>query len=222
MHEDVEIVVGVGTDKAVSPLNTYGATKLLMEKLFVTAQNYLNPERHRTKFISLRYGNVLGSSGSVVPKFINQIKSKQKITITHPEMTRFSITMDEALNFILNSTINGRGSEIFVPKLKAYSILDVKDALKELLGDFGEEEICIRPGEKMHEVLINAEEMRDTWEEGSTYAILNTSLIQEDRIKSLYPKMKKVKLLNQYSSDMVEKISKSELKEIIKQSGFLD
>jgi len=94
--------------------------------------------------------------------------------------------------------------------------------LKELLGDFGEEEICIRPGEKMHEVLINAEEMRDTWEEGSTYAILNTSLIQEDRIKSLYPKMKKVKLLNQYSSDMVEKISKSELKEIIKQSGFLD
>jgi len=222
LHEDVEIAVGVGTDKAVSPLNTYGATKLLMEKLFVTAQNYLNPERHRTKFISLRYGNVLGSSGSVVPKFINQIKSKQKITITHPEMTRFSITMDEALNFILNSTINGRGSEIFVPKLKAYSILDVKDALKELLGDFGEEEICIRPGEKMHEVLINAEEMRDTWEEGSTYAILNTSLIQEDRIKSLYPKMKKVKLLNQYSSDMVEKISKSELKEIIKQSGFLD
>jgi len=222
LHEDVEMAVGVGTDKAVSPLNTYGATKLLMEKLFVTARNYLNPERHRTKFISLRYGNVLGSSGSVVPKFINQIKLKQKITITHPEMTRFSITMDEALNFILNSTINGKGSEIFVPKLKAYSILDVKDALKELLGDFGEEEICIRPGEKMHEVLINAEEMRDTWEEGSTYAILNTSLIQEDRIKSLYPKMKKVKLSNQYSSDIVEKISKSELKEIIKQSGFLE
>lgn len=222
LHEDVEIAVGIGTDKAVSPLNTYGATKLLMEKLFVTAQNYLNPERHRTKFISLRYGNVLGSSGSVVPKFINQIKSKQKITITHPEMTRFSITMDEALNFTLNSTINGKGSEIFVPKLKAYSIIDLKDALKELFGDFGEEEISIRPGEKIHEMLINADEMRSTWEEGSTYAILNTSFVQKEKIKSLYPKMKKVKSLNQYSSDLVEKISKSELKEIIKQSGFLD
>lgn len=222
LHEDVEIAVGIGTDKAVSPLNTYGATKLLMEKLFVTAQNYLNPERHRTKFISLRYGNVLGSSGSVVPKFINQIKSKQKITITHPEMTRFSITMDEALNFTLNSTINGKGSEIFVPKLKAYSIIDLKDALKELFGDFGEEEISIRPGEKIHEMLINADEMRSTWEEGSTYAILNTSFVQKEKIKSLYPKMKKVKLLNQYSSDLVEKISKSELKEIIKQSGYLD
>jgi len=222
LHEDVEIAVGIGTDKAVSPLNTYGATKLLMEKLFVTAQNYLNPERHRTKFISLRYGNVLGSSGSVVPKFINQIKSKQKITITHPEMTRFSITMDEALNFTLNSTINGKGSEIFIPKLKAYSIIDLKDALKELLGDFGEEEISIRPGEKIHEMLINADEMRSTWEEGSTYAILNTSFVQKEKIKSLYPKMKKVKSLNQYSSDLVEKISKSELKEIIKQSGYLD
>ncbi len=222
LHEDVEISVGVGTDKAVSPLNTYGATKLLMEKLFVTAQNYLDPTRHRTKFISLRYGNVLGSSGSVVPIFINQIKTQKKITITHPEMTRFSITMNEALNFILNSTLNGKGSEIFVPKLKAYSIMDVKDALQELLGDFGEEKISIRPGEKIHETLINAEEMRSTWEEGSTYAILNTAFIPEEEIKSHYPKMIKVKNQNQYSSDLVEKISKSELKNLIQQTGLID
>jgi len=222
LNEDVEIAVGVGTDKAVSPLNTYGATKLLMEKLFVTAQNYLDPERHRTKFISLRYGNVLGSSGSVVPKFINQIKSKQKITITHPKMTRFSITMEEALDFILNSTMNGKGSEIFVPKLKAYSILDVRDALKELLGDFEEEVISIRPGEKMHEVLINEDEIRSTWEEDSAYAILNTSFTNDDKIKAQYPKMKKVESFKQYSSDLVEKISKSELKELIKNSGLLN
>jgi len=222
LHEDVEIAVGVGTDKAVSPLNTYGATKLLMEKLFVTAQNYLDPTRHRTKFISLRYGNVLGSSGSVVPKFINQIKTQKKITITHPEMTRFSITMNEALNFIINSTIKGNGSEIFVPKLKAYSIMDIKDALQELLGNFGEEKISIRSGEKIHETLINAEEMRSTWEEGSTYAILNTGYISEEKIKSYYPKMKKVKNQNQYSSDLVEKISKSELKNLIQQSELID
>lgn len=222
LHEDVEIAVGVGTDKAVSPLNTYGATKLLMEKLFVTAQNYLDPTRHRTKFISLRYGNVLGSSGSVVPKFINQIKTQKKITITHPEMTRFSITMNEALNFIINSTIKGNGSEIFVPKLKAYSIMDIKDALQELLGNFGEEKISIRSGEKIHETLINAEEMRSTWEEGSTYAILNTGYISEEKIKSYYPKMKKVKNQNQYSSDLVEKISKSELKNLIQQLELID
>jgi UDP-N-acetylglucosamine 4,6-dehydratase/UDP-glucose 4-epimerase len=102
LHENVEVAVGVGTDKAVSPLNTYGATKLLMEKLFLTANNYLDIQRHRTKFVALRYGNVLGSSGSVVPRFIEQMKAKKKITITDPNMTRFSITMNEALDFILN------------------------------------------------------------------------------------------------------------------------
>ena len=116
LEENVEKVICVGTDKAVSPLNTYGATKLLMEKLFVSADNYLNKKRHKTKFIALRYGNVLGSSGSVVPLFIKQIKNKQKISITHKNMTRFSITMNEALNFILESAEQGKGSEIFTPK----------------------------------------------------------------------------------------------------------
>jgi UDP-N-acetylglucosamine 4,6-dehydratase/UDP-glucose 4-epimerase len=100
LHENVEKAIAIGTDKAVSPLNTYGATKLLMEKLFVTANNYVNPAKHKTKFISVRYGNVFGSSGSVIPRFIEQIKKKQKITITDPQMTRFSITMNEALDFI--------------------------------------------------------------------------------------------------------------------------
>jgi len=85
IHENVEKVIAIGTDKAVSPLNTYGATKLLMEKLFVTAHNYLNIEKHKTKFIALRYGNVLGSSGSIVPKFVSQIKAGEKITITDPK-----------------------------------------------------------------------------------------------------------------------------------------
>ena len=119
LHENVERAICIGTDKAVSPLNTYGATKLLMEKLFVTAENYINKDKHKTKFISARYGNVLGSSGSVVQKFIKQIKNNEKITITDPSMTRFSITMDEALDFILDSASIGQGSDIFIPKLKA-------------------------------------------------------------------------------------------------------
>ena len=82
LEVNVKKAICIGTDKAVSPLNTYGATKLLMEKLFVTANNYLDPKKHTSKFIAVRYGNVLGSSGSVIPKFIEQIKNKKKITIT--------------------------------------------------------------------------------------------------------------------------------------------
>jgi len=221
LHENVETAVAVGTDKAVSPLNTYGATKLLMEKLFVTAQNYLNINRHKTKFIALRYGNVLGSSGSVVPKFIKQIRAKEKITITDSDMTRFSITMNEALDFILKSTQTGKGGEIFVPKLKAYSITDVAEALKELLGDFGEKNISVRQGEKIHESLINIDEMRSTIEDESTYTILNPSLTNDGNLNKYYPNMKKVTEIKQYSSDTVEKISKEELKELFKNSGLL-
>ena len=173
LHENVEKAIAIGTDKAVSPLNTYGATKLLMEKLFVTANNYVDPEKHKSKFISVRYGNVFGSSGSVVPLFIEQIKKKKKITITDPTMTRFSFTMNDALNFIVNVTDSGHGSEIFIPKMRAYSIMDVKDALTEIFGSVAEELIGIRPGEKLHEVLINNEEIRYGWEYNDMYLITN-------------------------------------------------
>jgi UDP-N-acetylglucosamine 4,6-dehydratase/UDP-glucose 4-epimerase len=219
LHEDVEIAVGVGTDKAVSPLNTYGATKLLMEKLFVTADNYLDYERHRTRFIALRYGNVLGSSGSVLLKFINQIKNKEKLTITDPKMTRFSITMDEALDFILESTVIGNGAEIFVPKLRAYSILDLKNVLQELLDKTGEESIGIRIGEKLHETLINTDEMRYTYEVDNKYVILNPFAKRRD--DATYENIKKVESDHSYSSDRVEKISNAELKKHIIESGLL-
>lgn len=219
ISQNVEKAICVGTDKAVSPLNTYGATKLLMEKLFVSANNYLNPQKHRTKFIALRYGNVMGSSGSVIPKFIEQIKSKQKLTITDLNMTRFSITMDEALDFILHATKIGEGSEIFVPKLKAYSIRDVKDALTDMLGSSGEEIMGIRPGEKLHETLINFDEMRDSWELDEMYVILNP-LLRLNRERQ-YSRLKKIKNMETYSSDKVEKISKNDLKKIIQQAGLI-
>ena len=211
LSENVDRVVGVGTDKAVSPLNTYGATKLLMEKLFTTASNYLDKDKHKTKFISLRYGNVLGSSGSVIPKFIQQIKSNQKITITDPEMTRFSITMDEALDFILDSTIHGHGSEVFIPKLRSYKIDDVKIVLQELLGNTGEEKIPVRQGEKFHETLINIDETRTTLESESKYIILQNKLSDQE-INERYPGYKKMILSKPYSSDNVERIPKNILK----------
>jgi len=217
LEEDVEKAICVGTDKAVSPLNTYGATKLLMEKLFITASNYLKKERHKTKFIALRYGNVLGSSGSVIPKFINQIKNNEKITITNSNMTRFSISIDEALDFIL-----GKGSEIFVPKLRAYSLMDVKDALFDLLGKTDEEIVGIRAGEKLNEVLINKDEMKYCWEYQGMYLIVNPSVRRFFPSTNEFPGKKKIENMEIYSSDAVEKISKEELKKIFTDSELLD
>jgi len=223
LHENIDRAVCVGTDKAVSPLNTYGATKLLMEKLFVTAKNYLKKERHQTKFIALRYGNVLGSSGSVIPKFIDQIRNKEKLTITDSSMTRFSISMNEALDFILKATEIGKGSEIFVPKLKAYSILDVKNALFELLGETEEQVVGIRPGEKLDEVLINKDEMKYTWEYQNMYMVINPSVQQHmPSLLDEFSEKKKIETMDVYSSDLVEKISKDNLKKIFTDSKLLD
>ena len=220
LSENVGTVVGVGTDKAVSPLNTYGATKLLMEKLFTTASNYLDKDKHKTKFVSLRYGNVLGSSGSVIPKFIQQIKANKKITITDPEMTRFSITMDEALDFILDAAISGKGSEVFIPKLRAYKIDDVKVALQELIDNTGEEKIPVRQGEKFHETLINTDEMRTTLESESKYMILQKE-ISDQEIDEEYPGFRRITLTKPYSSDVVEKIPINDLKDILSKSELL-
>ena len=215
IHENVETAVCVGTDKAVSPLNTYGATKLLMEKLFVTASNYTNQENHKTKFIAIRYGNVLGSSGSVVPTLLKQIKSGKNITITDPSMTRFNITMNQALDFILRSLKKGKGGEVFIPKLKAYSVGVLKDAILEILDkNVNTDMISVRPGEKFHESLISSEEIRNTFEDNEDYIILEERLQENNNCK-------KSNLTNQYSSDKVQILSKEELKEILIKENLL-
>tara|TARA_B100000029_G_scaffold266572_1_gene262483 strand:+ start:3571 stop:4551 length:981 start_codon:yes stop_codon:yes gene_type:complete len=209
LKEDVEICICIGTDKAVSPLNTYGATKLLMEKLFVTASNYLNPKRHRTKFLAVRYGNVLGSNGSVVPKISQQISSGNKITITDPSMTRFNITMNEALDLIERAAKNGNGGEVFIPKLNAYNLRDLVDALCEILDrDVKEEIISVRPGEKIHETLLNIDELRNTVETEMDYILYN------DLSRNLN-NYQKTTMNEEYSSNNVKPLSKEQIKEII-------
>ena len=224
LRQNVEKVICVGTDKAVSPLNTYGATKLLMEKLFVSANNYINSEKHKTKFVAVRYGNVLGSSGSVIPKFIDMIKKGKPISVTDAKMTRFTITMNDALEFILNATVAGKGSEIFIPKLKAYEMPILIEALSELCGKTEQEISGIRPGEKLHETLINHDEIRYAWEINNMYMLANPhyKLFNDSEILENYNGIKKVEGINSYSSDTVEKITKEELKGKIKNSGLLD
>ena len=195
-----------------------------MEKLFVTANNYTNPIKHRTKFIAFRYGNVLGSSGSVIPIFIDQIKQKQKVTITDPEMTRFSITMDEALDFILNATTYGKGSEIFVPKMRSYNIMDVVNSLQNLIGNYGQEVVGIRPGEKLHEVLINEDEIRHTWEYNGMYVVTNPhyTKFHGKEMQENYNGITKLVDLDNYSSAYSEKISNKEFEIMIKNSGLIN
>ena len=220
LKENVESAICIGTDKAVSPLNTYGATKHLMEKLFVTASNYINPVRHKTKFLAVRYGNVLGSSNSVIPKFIEQIKSGKNLTITDPSMTRFTITMEQALELILTAIKKGYGGEVFVPKLKAYRLDTLKDAILDILKTSAKiEKIPVRQGEKFHESLINSEELRNTFEIDNLYVILDKQMHTETFSK--WNNLQETSLKDQYSSDKVEILTKDELIDIIIKEEFL-
>ena len=219
-HENVEHCVAISTDKAVSPVNVYGATKLLMEKLFVSANNYVDTIKYSTKFLAIRYGNVLGSSGSVVPKFIQQIKNNQKITVTDPKMTRFTITIDDALDFILNSVSESQGSETFIPKLKAYNIMDLKDAIISILGDSPFEIINIRPGEKMNETLINKTEMDYTIENEKKFILLRPELFASEKLK--YHNYTVPNEISEHSSDVVEKLTVNEIKNLILKAGIME
>ena len=213
LEKDVGFALAIGTDKAVSPFNTYGATKLLMERLFVSANYYKG--RHKTKFACVRYGNVLGSRGSILPKFIEQILSGNKITITDPNMTRFNITMDRALDLIFRVIKNAIGGDVHIPKLDAYKVGDMKDVLLDLMGCKNEEKrIPIRIGEKFHETLINEHEIRNTFENTDDDYVIYEDPFDKDNSVTI-PNVKKTTLTAEYSSDNVKIVSKAELKEIL-------
>ena len=218
MDEEVDLCLAISTDKAVSPLNLYGATKLAMEKLFIAANNLKG--KRKTKFSCVRYGNVLGSRGSVVPKFIEQIRSRKKITITNPNMTRFNITLDDSLELILHAIKFSKGNEVFIPKLKSYILSDLMQALKEISSiPFSQKNIAVRPGEKMHELLLNEYEIKYAIESNGVYILLPSNFINMSDISKIYPKSKSLGL-QAYSSDNVSHISKNELKKILIKHKF--
>ena len=213
LNKDVGFALAIGTDKAVSPFNTYGATKLLMERLFVSA-NYYKGE-HKTKFACVRYGNVLGSRGSIIPKFIEQIMSGSKITVTDPNMTRFNITIDQALDLIYRAIKNTVGGDVHIPKLDAYKVGDIKDVLLDLMNSKIEEErIPVRIGEKHHEILINEHEIRNTYENQDDDYVIYENQLTKDRSETI-PNAKKTTLTTGYSSDKVKTTTKEDLKKIL-------
>ncbi len=154
----VSKVMALSTDKAVNPINLYGATKLAAEKLFVQSNAYAGGTA--TRYSSVRYGNVVGSRGSVIPVFLNQ-KNKEKLTITDVRMTRFWITLDQGISFVIRCIEQMQGGEVFVPKIPSMKVVDLA---KVIAPDAELEAIGIRPGEKLHEVLIHEDEARLTIE----------------------------------------------------------
>jgi len=162
----VKNVVALSTDKAAAPINLYGATKLCSDKLFVAANNIRG--KHPIKFSVVRYGNVMGSNGSVIPFFIKK-KKEGRLPITDPNMTRFNISLQEGVDMVLHAMEHAWGGEIFVPKIPSYRITEVAKAIApEAVTDI----VGIRPGEKLHEEMITSSDSFSTYDLGRYYAIL--------------------------------------------------
>jgi UDP-N-acetylglucosamine 4,6-dehydratase len=165
IDQEVQHVVALSTDKAANPLNLYGATKLCSDKLFIAA-NALSG-RHRTRFSVVRYGNVIGSRGSVIPFFM-QRRSTGVLPITDPRMTRFWITLGQGVQFVLDSLERMHGGELFVPKIPSMKVVDVATVVAP---ECRTEVIGIRPGEKLHEIMVTQDDAINTVEHEKHYTI---------------------------------------------------
>jgi len=166
IDQEVERVIALSTDKACNPINLYGATKLCSDKLFVAGNSYVGDQD--TRFGVVRYGNVVGSRGSVIPLFIQQREKGGPLTVTHEEMTRFWITLEQGVEFVMDSVERMRGGELFVPKIPSMHITDLARAIAP---DCEIEFIGIRPGEKIHEVMISEDDARHTVEFDDYYLV---------------------------------------------------
>ena len=175
LSSDVTKVVALSTDKACAPINLYGATKLTSDKLFIAANNIKG--KQDIKFSVVRYGNVMGSNGSVIPFFMNK-REEGVLPITDPTMTRFNISLQGGVDMVLHALEHAWGGELFVPKIPSYKIMDVAEAI----GPYCEHKIIgIRPGEKIHEEMITASDSFTTYDLGKYYRNFTTSYQLEFR-----------------------------------------
>jgi len=190
----IKKVIALSTDKAVNPINLYGATKLVAEKLFIQGNNY-SDLKYGTKFSCVRYGNVIGSRGSIVPLLHHQ-QQNGKITITDKRMTRFWISLDDGVRFVIRALELMKGGEVFVPKIPSMKIMDLAQAVAP---NCKVKFIGIRPGEKIHEVLISTDEAKNTYEYKNMYIIKPVSLFRSPNNPIL--NKSSIMKLPSYSSD---------------------
>ena len=209
IDNEVERVMAISTDKAVHPVNLYGATKMTAEKLFIQGNSYAG--KTDTKFSCVRYGNVIGSRGSVIPLFLKQ-KKTGTLTITGDAMTRFWIKLGAGVKFVLNSINKMNGGEIFVPKIPSMRIMDLAEAIAP---DAKIKIIGIRPGEKIHEILLTEDEAKHSKEFPDSFVVEpEHPFWNEKNLKG----GKKLPANYKYSSDNNDKwLTKKELLKIIKE-----
>tara|TARA_B100000959_G_scaffold245553_1_gene270316 strand:+ start:275 stop:1279 length:1005 start_codon:yes stop_codon:yes gene_type:complete len=204
----VSKVIAVSTDKAVKPVNAMGMTKALQEKLILSDEI----TKDKTTFCCVRYGNVLGSRGSVIPLWDKRLEQNKPLPITHPDMTRFVLTLSQAIDLVFYSLKNGRGGEIFVKKAPATKMVNLARAYAELKTgkkNYPLEYIGIRAGEKIDEVLVSEEEMRHVSEKKDHFVIQRESLIDKNYLK-------KSTKLTEYGSGTIPSLQIDELKSLMK------
>ncbi len=211
LENNVDKVIALSTDKAANPVNLYGATKLASDKIFVAANN-LSGDR-RTRFAVVRYGNVVGSRGSVVPFFKKKIaEGAGFLPITDPRMTRFWITLRQGVNFVLSNFEIMQGGEIFIPKIPSMKMPDLASAIAP---DLEQKTIGIRPGEKLHELMVSFDDGRNTVDLGDRYVIKPTFSFWDNEAAN-YKNAKPVPTDFSYSSDNnKEWLSQNQLKDMI-------
>lgn len=209
-------VVALSTDKAVEPINAYGMAKALQERLVTTANLY--DIGVNTVFISTRYGNVLGSRGSVVPLFKSLIESGKPLTITDPNMTRFIMTLDESVELVLKALEEGVGGEVFVRKMPAHTIGDLAEVMLEGHPGVELETIGIRPGEKIHECLVSSAEAGRAVEMEDYFVILPQ--IKIPAVEAKYKDMPRLGDIR-YASDNTKRLTKDELRGLLKSKGWV-
>ncbi len=212
---NISRVIALSTDKASEPINLYGATKLCSDKLFIQANNYRGTKS--TQFSVVRYGNVMGSRGSVIPLFLKQAQTGV-VTVTDTEMTRFWITLQEAVEFVTTSFEIMQGGELFVPKIPS---MKVTDLIKALAPQAKIKVIGIRPGEKMHESLISQSEALNTIDIGDRYILKPTFVETWQDTTDQYPQRKQVPLDFHYTSGTnTSFMTIEEMKQKLHTAGF--
>lgn len=211
LETNVQRIVALSTDKACAPVNLYGATKLTSDKLFIAANNIKG--NRDVRFSVVRYGNVMGSNGSVIPFFLNR-RSSGVLPITDPSMTRFNISLEDGVDMVLYAMEHALGGELFVPKIPSYRITDVASAIAP---DCKMEIVGIRPGEKIHEEMISVSDSFTTYDIGKYFVILpQTSNYKFDEFANKYNAKKVPEGFFYNSGSNTEWLSVEELRALIK------
>ena len=223
ISNNVAKVIAISTDKAVTPVNAMGMSKAIQEKIMISNSG----REHNTTIAMVRYGNVIASRGSVIPFFLEKIQKKEQLSVTHKEMTRFLLTLQDAIDLVFYALINMKGGEIFVKKAPSCNVYELAKVIGEVFGkdkNYPINIIGVRPGEKIHETLVSESEMLRAKDEKEHYIIENYTKYFDPNSKTIFDpiedKSLKNKILTEYNSKNTTLLSKEDIIELLETAGF--